>query len=200
MKVGILGGTFDPVHLGHLAAAKEVKAGLRLDEVLFVPAGRPWLKGDAGVLGAEHRLAMLRLALGGRPDFKIDTIELDRPGPTYTVDTLAKLRRHSPDDELFFIIGADNLAQLPRWRESERIISLCRLVVVPRVGCPPPDIDRLEADIPGLKQRLVILDKPLIDISASMIRERVRQGLPIDNLVPEALAGYIKEKGLYRAG
>lgn len=200
MKVGILGGTFDPVHLGHLAVAEEAKAGLCLDVVLFIPAGRPWLKDDAGVLGAQHRLAMLRLALGGRPDFKIDTIEIDRPGPTYTVDTLAELRRRSPDDELFFIIGADNLAHLSRWCEPGRIISLCRLVVVPRVGCPPPDIDSLEAAIPGLEKNLILLDKPLVDISASMIRERARRGLSIDNLVPEGVSRYIREKGLYRAG
>ncbi len=188
------------MHLGHLAIAEEVQLKLCLDEVLFVPAGRPWLKEATGVLGAQHRLAMLRLALGGRPSFKIDTIELDRSGPTYTADTLAELRRRLPGDELFFIIGADNLAQLPRWREPGKIISLCRLAVVPRVGCPPPDIDCLEAAIPGLKQKLILLDKPLIDISASTVRERVRGGLPIDDLVPASVAGYIKEKGLYRAG
>ena len=199
MKAGILGGTFDPVHMGHLAVAKEARSSLGLEEVLFVPAGRPWLKEEAGVQEPGHRLDMLRLALRGLTGFRISTIELDRPGPTYTVDTLAELRRRSPSDELFFIIGADNLAQLPRWREPDRIISLCRLVVAPRAGCPMPDIVRLEAAVPGLKKRLVMLDKPVIDISASMIRERVCLGLSIKNLVPEAVAGYIKENGLYRA-
>ena len=200
MKAGILGGTFDPVHMGHLAVAKEARSSLGLEEVLFIPAGRPWLKEGAGVQEPGHRLDMLRLALRGLAGFRVSTIELDRPGPTYTVDTLAELRRRSPSDELFFIIGADNLAQLPRWREPDRIISLCRLVVAPRAGCPMPDIVRLEAAVPGLKKRLVMLDKPVIDISASVIRERVRLGLSIINLVPEAVAGYIEEKGLYRPG
>ena len=199
MKAGILGGTFDPVHMGHLDVAKEARSSLGLDEVLFIPAGWPWLKEGAGVQEPGHRLDMLRLALRGLTAFRVSTIELDRPGPTYTVDTLAELRRRSRSGELFFIIGADNLAQLPRWREPDRIISLCRLVVAPRVGCPMPDIVRLEAAVPGLEKRLVMLDKPVIDISASVIRERVRLGLSIKNLVPEAVAGYIKENGLYRA-
>ena len=199
MNIGILGGTFDPVHIGHLAVADEAASRLGLAEVLFVPAGKPWLKADAKILPAEHRLKMVKLAIADKPRFKLSTIEVEREGSTYTVDTIAELRRQfGAGDELFFIIGWDNLADLPRWRQPGRLSSMCRLVVVPRVGCPVPDLDSLEAVIPGLSQRVVMLDKPEIDVSASVIRERVRRGLSISRLVPEAVARYIKEQGLYR--
>lgn len=199
MNIGILGGTFDPVHIGHLAVADEATSWLGLAEVLFVPAGKPWLKADARILPAEHRLKMVKLAIGDKPRFKLSTIEVEREGPTYTVDTIIELRwQFGAGDELLFIIGWDNLADLPRWRQPERLISMCRLVAVPRVGCPMPDLDSLEAVIPGLSRRVIMLDKPEIDVSASVIRERVRQGLSINHLVPEAVEKYIKEHGLYR--
>jgi len=199
MNIGILGGTFDPVHIGHLAVADEAASRLGLAEVLFVPAGKPWLKADAKILPAEHRLKMVKLAIADKPRFKLSTIEVEREGSTYTVDTIAELRRQfGAGDELFFIIGWDNLADLPRWRQPERLSSMCRLVAVPRVGYPVPDLGSLEAVIPGLSQRVIMLDKPEIDISASVIRERVRRGLSISRLVPEAVARYIKEQGLYR--
>jgi nicotinate-nucleotide adenylyltransferase len=199
MNIGILGGTFDPVHIGHLAVADEAASRLGLAEVLFMPAGKPWLKADARILPAEHRLKMVKLAITGKPCFKLSTIEVEREGPTYTVDTITELRRQfGAGDELLFIIGWDNLADLARWRQPERLISMCRLVAVPRVGYPVPDFDSLEAAIPGLSQRVIILDKPEIDVSASVIRERVRRGLSINHLVPEAVARYITEQGLYR--
>jgi len=199
MNIGILGGTFDPVHTGHLAVADEAASRLGLAEVLFVPVGKPWLKADAKILPAEHRHKMVKLAIAGRPCFKLSTIELEREGPTYTVDTIVELRRRfGAGDELLFIIGWDNLANLPRWCQPERLISMCRLVAVPRVGCPAPNLDSLEAVIPGLSQRVIMLDKPQIDISASLIRDRVRRGLSINHLVPEAVGKYITEQGLYR--
>jgi len=199
MNIGILGGTFDPVHIGHLAVADEAASRLGLAEVLFVPAGKPWLKADVRILPAEHRLKMVKLAIAGKPCFKLSTIEVERESPTYTVDTITELRRQfGAGDELLFIIGWDNLADLPRWRQPERLISMCHLVAVPRVGCQVPDLDSLEAVIPGLSQRVIMLDKPEIDVSASVIRERVRRGLSINHLVPEAVARYITEQGLYR--
>jgi len=199
MNIGILGGTFDPIHTGHLAVADEAVSRLGLAEVLFVPAGKPWLKVDTKILPAEHRLKMVGLAIADKPCFKLSTIEVEREGPTYTVDTITELRRQfGAGDELLFIIGWDNLADLSRWCQPERLISMCRLVAVPRVGCQVPDLDSLEAAIPGLSQRVIILDKPEIDVSASMIRERVRRGLSISRLVPEAVARYITEQGLYR--
>lgn len=198
MKTGILGGTFDPVHTGHMVVADVVKDELGLTEVVFVPAGEPWLKAGASVLSAKHRLNMVRLAIAGKSYFKASTMEIERKGPTYSVDTMAEMRREINNDELFFIIGWDNLMELPRWHQPERLISLCRLVAVPRAGSPVPDLASIEATIPGISQRVIMLDKPQIDISASVIRERVRQGLSISHLAPEAVEKYIKEHGLYR--
>lgn len=199
MKIGVLGGTFDPVHVGHLAVADEVARRLELDEVLFVPAGRPWLKADAGILPAEHRLKMVELAIAGKPRFKLSAMEIERDGPTYTVDTIAELEQKSGGkDELFFIIGRDKLAELPEWHRPERLVEMCRLVAVPRVGCPVLDLASLEAAIPGVSRRVIMLDRPQVDVSASDIRERVRQGLSVSGLVPEVVERYIAEKGLYR--
>jgi nicotinate-nucleotide adenylyltransferase len=199
MNIGVLGGTFDPVHIGHLAVADEAVSRLGLAEVLFVPAGQPWLKADTRILPAEHRLRMVQLAIADKPYFKLSTIEIERAGPTYTVDTIAELGQQFGDkDELFFIVGWDNLDSLPKWRQPSRLISLCRLVAVPRIGCPLPGLNALEAAVPGISQRVIILGKPEIDVSSSMIRGRVRQGLSIKQLVPEAVERYIKEQGLYQ--
>jgi nicotinate-nucleotide adenylyltransferase len=199
MKIGVLGGTFDPVHIGHIRVAEEVTTRLNLDEVLFIPAGQPWLKADNLISPAEHRLEMVRLALAGKPNFKLSTMELDRPGPTYTVDTMAELKRQlGAGDELFFILGWDNLTQIPQWHEPSRLVKLCHLVAVPRVDFPPPDLKSLDAVIPGLSKRVTILDAPRIDINASEIRRRVRDGLSIQNLVPEPVERYIKEHRLYK--
>jgi nicotinate-nucleotide adenylyltransferase len=197
MKIGVLGGTFDPIHLGHLKVAEEVTASLTLDEVIFMPAGQPWLKADNLISPAEHRLEMIRLALAGRDNFKLSTMEIERPGPTYTVDTMAELGRQLGSDELFFILGWDNLTQLPQWHEPSRLIELCRLVAVPRVDFPPPDLKSLEAAIPGLSKRVILLNAPRIDVNASEIRRMVREGLSIRNLVPEPVEKYIKEHKLY---
>jgi nicotinate-nucleotide adenylyltransferase len=198
MKIGVLGGTFDPIHMGHLKVAEEVTARLNLNETIFMPAGQPWLKADSYISPAEHRVEMLRRALAGKPTFKLSTMEIDRPGPTYTVDTMAELaRRLRPAVELFFILGWDNLNQLPKWHEPSRLIELCRVVAVPRVDFPAPDLDALDAAIPGLSQRVILLQEPRIDINASIIRQRVARGLSIHHLVPEPVERYIKEHRLY---
>jgi len=198
MNVGVLGGTFDPIHMGHLILAEEVRVRLNLAEVLFVPAGQPCLKVGSPVSPARHRVEMVRLAIADRPYFKLSTIEIERAGPTYTVDTIAELEaRLGARDELFFILGRDNLGELPRWRRPERLITMCRLVAVPRPGYPLPDLKALEASIPGLSQRVVLMDRPEIDVSASAIRDRVVRGLSIRHLVPEPVAGYIRQHKLY---
>ena len=198
MNIGVLGGTFDPIHIGHLILAEEVRARLNLAEVLFVPAGQPWLKVASPISPAEHRVEMVRLAIADKPYFKLSTIEIERAGPTYTVDTIAELKaRLGAGDELYFILGWDNLAQLPLWKEPSRLIRMCHLVAVPRPGYPRPDLKALEAVIPGLSQRVMFMDKPEIDISASVIRSRVAQGLPIHHLVPEPVNRYIKQHKLY---
>jgi len=199
MKLGVLGGTFDPIHNGHLAVADEVRSQLKLDEIIFMPAGQPWLKAGKPLTKAKHRLEMVRLAIADRAYCKVSTMEIDRGGPSYTIDTMAELKKKRGDeDELFFILGWDSLAELTEWREPERIIRLCQLVAVPRPGYPQPDLNMLERSISGLSGRVVILDKPEVDISASDIRERVEQGESISGLVPEAVERYIREKGLYR--
>ena len=198
MNIGVLGGTFDPVHNGHLIVAEEVKARLNLVTVIFVPAGQPWLKADRPISPAEHRLQMLRLALPDEPHFKLSAVEIERAGPSYTVDTITELREKlSSEDELFFILGWENLAELPQWREPSRLIKICYLVAVPRPGSPRPNLKTLEISIPGLSQRVMLLEKPKIDISASDIRERVAQGLSVRHLVPEPVNRYIKEHKLY---
>jgi len=198
MKIGVLGGTFDPVHQGHLVIAEEAINRLNLAEILFVPAGQPWLKMDYPISSAEHRVQMVRLAIANKPGFKLSTMEIERDGPTYTVDTIAQLQAQlGTGTELFFILGWDNLNELPQWREPARLVKLCHLVAVPRPGYPLPDLDSLEVAIPGLTSSTIILNTPEIDISASEIRQMVAQGLSISHLVPEPVDRYIREHRLY---
>lgn len=201
MKIGVLGGTFDPVHRGHVMMAEEARDALSLSEVLMVPAGQPMFKVNNKIAPAEHRLAMLRLAVAGKPHLRVSTIELERPGPSYTVDTIAALReRYGGGDEIYFILGWDSLEQLPEWYESARLISQCFLAAVPRPGWPRPDLKTLEAGVPGISRRVVFLKKPRVDISASAIREKSARGESIARLVPAPVAGYIKKHKLYTGG
>jgi len=200
MNIGILGGTFDPIQLAHLAVAEEARTRLDLAEIIFVPAGQPWLKANSPISTAEHRIQMVRLAIADKPYFKLSTVEIDRAGPSYSVDTVAELQGQlGAEDELFFILGWDSLAELPLWHEPSRLIQMCRLVAVPRPGYSAPDLKKLEADIPGLSQRVILMDKPEIDISATDIRNRVARGLSISHLVPEPVERYIKQHRLYMA-
>jgi nicotinate-nucleotide adenylyltransferase len=200
MKIGVLGGTFDPVHCGHLAVASEARRRLNLDEVVFMPAGHPYFKEAAAISTAEHRINMLKLAIEETPYFNISYLEIERPGPSYAVDSMVKMKAQlKSSDELFFILGWDSLLTLPRWYEADRLIQLCRIVASPRPGFSQPDIHALEKDLPGVSKRVVILDKPFIDISATSIRDRVRQSLSIEGLVPTQVAKYIQEKALYWA-
>ncbi len=200
MKRGIMGGTFDPPHIGHLMLAEEAKKCLALDEVIFIPAGEPWAKASLPVSPAAERLEMVRLAISGKPDFEISDIEIKRLGPSYTWETLEELHNKYPSDELYFILGWDNLTALPSWHKPRRIISAAHLAAAHRIGFAQPDLEALEKLIPGIGQRTVIMTGPEIDISASTIRQRVKKGLPIDHLVPPPVAEYIVVKGLYKTG
>jgi nicotinate-nucleotide adenylyltransferase len=196
--MAVLGGTFDPIHIGHLMVADVVRERLAPAEVIFVPAGQPWLKAERRISSVADRIEMVRLAIQGNRHYSLSTVETERSGPTYTVDTIRELKSQvSPRDELYFILGWDNLLDLPRWHKPAELISLCKLVAVPRIGFRVPDDTTLEKLLPGLSKRVILLDKPEIDISASVIRERVSRGSPITNLVPPAVEAYIKEKGLY---
>jgi len=166
--------------------------------VLFLPAGQPWMKSDRPVTLGVHRLSMLRLALRGKPAFAVSTLEIERPGVTYTMETMAQLRAIYTGREIYFIMGRGTFAQLPEWREPQKLISLCRLVVVPRPGVLEPDLGALEKRIPGLSRRVILLDSPLVDVSATEIRARAARGEDISQLVPAAVARYIREKGLYQ--
>jgi len=200
MKIGVLGGTFDPIHNGHLIVAEEVGAWLNLSGVLFVPTGQPWLKASSPISAAEHRVQMVRLAIADKPHFKLSTVEIERPGPSYMVDTMAELHSHlESEDELFLILGWDSLAELPQWQEPSQLITMCHLVAVSRPGHPRPNLKKLEALVPGLSQRVVILDKTRVDISASVIRDRVVRGLSVRHLVPKPVNEYIKQHRLYVA-
>jgi nicotinate-nucleotide adenylyltransferase len=199
MKTGILGGTFDPIHNGHLAIAEEVRTSLNLKEVFFLPAGQPWMKSDKTISPARYRVEMISLALAARPYFKLSTIEIEHQGPSYTVDTLAKLKAQAREpSDLYFIVGWDNLARMPLWKDPLKLIQMCFLAAVPRPGYDRPDMEKLEAELPGISKKVILIYKPRIDISATDIRNRVGQGLSISGMVPEEVAGYIKKKGLYR--
>jgi len=196
VNIGVLGGTFDPIHMGHLVVAEEARIKLGLREVLFVPAGQPWLKRDRNITLAVHRVEMVRRAIADNPHFKLCTLEVERPGPSYTVDTLTMLRKQlGSKASLFFILGRDTLAELPLWKEPEKLVQLCRLVVPPRLGSR--DLKHLETAIPGLLDKVIQLDMPVIGISSSEIRRRIAQGLPIRYLVPAEIEKYITKHKIY---
>jgi len=200
MKIGILGGTFDPVHLGHLIVAEEVRIRLGLNEILFIPAGQPWLKIDHTVTAAVHRVEMVRRAIAGNPNFKLCALEVERPGLSYTVDTITALRERLGAQSFFFILGSDTLAELHLWKDPDKLVRMCQLVVVPRVGLSLSDLKSLEAHVPGAIDRVIKLDVPVIDISSSKIRQYVAQGFSIRYLVPDDVERYIREQKLYCQG
>jgi len=199
VKLGILGGTFDPVHLGHLLIAEEARVRLSLEKVLFVPAGRPWMKVGRPVSPGFHRLEMVRLAVADNPYFEASALEVERPGPTYTVDTLLQLRDlYGEGADLYFILGVDSLQDFHRWKAPDRVLELCTLVTVARPGYREVNLSHLDAILPGASQRIIVLHGPLIGISGTEIRRRVAWGLSIRYWVPRPVEEYIYRHGLYR--
>lgn len=199
MRIGVMGGTFDPIHIGHLVAAEEARCALRLEKVLFVPAGEPAHKEPGDVSLALHRVRMVGLAVATNSFFELSTVDVARPGKSYTVDTVTRLRRQMGEEaDLFFIVGMDSLGELTTWKEPDKLVSLCRLAVVNRPPYRLMDLAILEQQIPGISDRVDLVKMPGIDISASDLRLRVATGLPVKYLVPEPVEQYIKEKGLYR--
>jgi nicotinate-nucleotide adenylyltransferase len=198
--LGILGGTFDPIHLGHLALAHEARRSLDLERVLFVPNADPPHK-DETVTAPVHRAAMVRLALAGEPNFELSPLELDRPGPSYAVDTVAAIAARSEAEgrpEPWFILSDEAFADLPTWREPRRILELARVAVAPRPGAPRLDRSWTAERFPGLESRVVLLQGPRVDIAATDVRARIAQGRSIVGLVPDVVADYIAQHGLYR--
>jgi nicotinate-nucleotide adenylyltransferase len=188
-----MGGTFDPIHHGHLVAASEVQAWFDLDEVVFVPTGDPWQKSDRAVSPAEHRYLMTVIATASNPRFKVSRVDIDRAGPTYTIDTLRDLKAELPDTDLYFITGADALADIFTWRDAEELFALAQFV-----GCTRPgyalDDDTL-GDIPA--DRVTLIEVPALAISSTDCRERTKRGEPVWYLVPDGVVQYIAKHQLY---
>jgi nicotinate-nucleotide adenylyltransferase len=197
---GILGGTFDPVHDGHLALAHESLVELRLDHVLFVPNADPPHKREQAVSPAPQREAMVALAIEAEADFRLSRIELERPGPSYAVDTVAELARQSSTEgrpEPWFVLSAEVLDDFHTWRDPERVLQLCRIAVAPRPGAEPLDERWVHEHYPGREHRFAFLPGPELDIASTTIRERIGRGLAVDGLMPEAVERYIAAAGLY---
>jgi nicotinate-nucleotide adenylyltransferase len=195
-SVGILGGTFDPIHHGHLVIAEEAREALGLERVVLVPAATPPHKPGRPVTDAADRLAMARLAISGNPAFTVSDVEVARGGASYTVDTLEALRADGIE-EPWFILSAEALAGLPTWREPERILALARLAVVPRGGFEPLDTAWVASRFPGREDRIRFLDGPLLPISGSVVRRRAAAGRSVRYLVPDPVAAYIADHALY---
>jgi nicotinate-nucleotide adenylyltransferase len=194
-RIGILGGTFDPIHNGHLALARSAREQLRLDRLIYVPAGVPWRKAGREITPARQRLAMVRLAVADDPSTEVSTIETERQGPSYTVDTLQTLKQQNPGAELYFIVGEDALADLPNWREPERIIAFATLAVARRSGSAAAD--QPWRSVSQIETRIVWLDMDPLAVSASDIRRRIAAGEPVDGMLPAAAEAYARKQGLY---
>jgi nicotinate-nucleotide adenylyltransferase len=192
MRLGIMGGTFDPIHHGHLVAASEVQSQFQLDEVVFVPTGEPWQKDDRRVSHAEDRYLMTVIATASNPRFRTSRIDIDRPGPTYTIDTLRELRDElGSEAAFFFITGADALAQILTWRDADELFRLAHFV-----GCTRPGHTLSDPGFPDGGVSLV--EVPALAISSTDCRDRVRRGEPVWYLVPDGVVQYISKRGLYR--
>jgi nicotinate-nucleotide adenylyltransferase len=198
-RVGILGGTFDPPHIGHLWLATLAADSLDLSHVLLMPAARPPHKGRSAVSNAADRVMMTRLAIGGDPGLDLSLVEMERPGPSYTIDSLAQLRAHLGDATgLVLIMAADSFGQIESWRDPDRLLELAELAVGPRPGSPMPDRGSLHARFGATAARIHLLEGPSLDLSSSEIRARVAAGRPIRYLVPRAVEELIVSRGLYR--
>lgn len=194
-RIGVMGGTFDPIHHGHLVAASEVQSWFDLDEVVFVPTGAPWQKSGRSVSPAEHRYLMTVIATASNPRFTVSRVDIDREGPTYTIDTLADLAVVYPGDELYFITGADALADIFTWREASRLFELAQFV-----GCTRPGYELDPSALEGIpSERVTVLEIPALTISSTDCRKRAGQGEPIWYLVPDGVVQYVAKHDLYRS-
>jgi nicotinate-nucleotide adenylyltransferase len=190
-RLGVMGGTFDPIHNGHLVAASEVAHLFSLDEVVFVPTGRPWLKSEQKVTAAEDRYLMTVIATASNPRFSVSRVDIERSGPTYTIDTLRDIREiYPPDTELSFITGADALGQVLSWHDIEELFTLAHFI-----GCTRPGHQLSDPGLPN--GRVSLVEVPALAISSTECRERVRSGEPIWYLVPDGIVQYINKRGLY---
>jgi nicotinate-nucleotide adenylyltransferase len=196
-RIGVLGGTFDPVHLGHLILAEEARDQLDLSAVYFVPAGDPPHKQGRRLAPAEDRLRMIELAITANEAFRASRADVDRPGPHYTLDMVQIVQAQLPSrSELYFLMGYDSLAEFPTWHRARELLAACHLVALTRHDVPL-DWDYLEAHLPGIRERVTLLDMPELEIASHQIQERIRAGRTIRYLVPEGVCSYIEDRGLY---
>ena len=189
MRIGIMGGTFDPIHIGHLIAASEVHRELHLDRVLFIPAGQPWQRTDHELSSSNDRLAMVELAIAGDERFVASDIEIRRPGATYAIDTVEQLRDENPNDEFFWIVGDDVLVRIPTWHEWQKFVDHVTVVAVNRAGSENIDVlfDYVRVEMPEVR------------VSATALRDRFALGDPCRYLIPDAVAEYAQSRGLYKS-
>lgn len=197
VKIGIFGGTFDPVHYGHLLLAETCREQLALEEIRFIPAGNPPHKAGAAISDGHARADMLKLALSGYPEYQVDRRELRRQGPSFTVDTLTEFRTEYPDAELFFLMGADSLVEMPTWRQPERIVELATVVAVNRPGTRLPSSEWLAAKIGTLAGQIQLISMPGTDLSASDLRQRIRDGRELRFMTPKAVEAFIHQHRIY---
>jgi nicotinate-nucleotide adenylyltransferase len=194
-RLGVMGGTFDPIHYGHLVTAEEAQVQFALDAVVFVPTGHPWMKEDRRVSPPEDRYLMTVIATASNPRFQVSRVEIDREGPTYTVDTLRLLGAENPDAELYFITGADAMLEILEWKDPEEVLSIAHFIAATRPGY---DLERFESAAPTHTANVSLMTIPALAISSTDIRKRVHEGRPIRYLVPEGVKSYVEKAGLYR--
>ncbi|HUG33318.1 MAG TPA: nicotinate-nucleotide adenylyltransferase [Anaerolineales bacterium] len=196
-RIGLFGGTFDPPHLGHLILASEAQSQLELDRLLWVLTPEPPHKLDQTITPAEHRLAMVRLAIADNAAFELSRIELDRPGPHFTVDTIKLIAEQNPQAEIVPIIGGDSLNDMPKWHEPQEIVYACHWIGVMRRPHEEPDLDELERELPGISSKVHYVDAPLLEIASHEIRSRIAMGKSVRYYLPSRVYEYIKEHHLY---
>jgi len=195
-----MGGTFDPIHIAHLIIAEEARTRLALDRVIFIPAGEPWMKPERSVSEAGQRVEMVKLAITSNPFFSLSLNEIERPGPTYTVDTLEQLLGElGYDTQLFLLLGWDSVAEMTAWKAPYRVSKMATVVAFPRPGFHKPEIAVLERAMPGIAERMVFLDAPYLEISSTGLRKRIAEGGSVRYLVPDSVGQYITENRLYKA-
>jgi nicotinate-nucleotide adenylyltransferase len=200
MKIGILGGTFDPVHIGHLIVAEEARYQLGLAKIIFLPAGKPYFKKDRLVSETGHRLEMIKRGIKDNPLFEVSDLELVRTGPTYSVDSIVALKKELGDGaELYFLIGLDALADIHKWKYPAELIGMCQIVGLTRPGYADLDWSEIEKKIAGASQKIKVIEVSQIGVSSSDIRMMVQNGISVRYLVPDAVVRYIEEKGLYKS-
>ena len=198
VRVGIIGGTFDPIHVGHLLVAENARVSMEMEEVVFIPTGQPWMKSGRALTPAHHRMNMVRMAIASNSFFRASSMEIDRPGPTYTVDTLREMRQElDGEDDLYFILGSDSSEKFHQWKEPEEVLRLCTIVTMPRTGSQNHHLSGIDQSGFG---KVVFLKGPMVDISGTEIRRRVSLGLSVRYLVPDEVEHYIRRYGLYGDG